>query len=48
MDISRVLQEICGGSERGKCMEDAENCYKCVCESAYDGTYCEKCPVSRD
>ena len=40
------FQEICGGSERGECKPDDENCYKCVCKSAYDGTYCEKCPVS--
>ena len=39
-------QEICGGSDRGTCEADVENCHKCVCKSAYDGTYCEKCPVS--
>lgn len=40
--------EICGGSERGTCQRDDENCYKCVCSSAYDGTYCEKCPNCED
>lgn len=40
--------EICGGSERGECKPDDENCYKCVCKSAYDGTYCEKCPNCED
>lgn len=40
--------EICGGSDRGTCEADVENCHKCVCKSAYDGTYCQKCPNCED
>lgn len=41
-----TLQEICGGPERGECISDPENCFKCDCKKDYDGTYCENCPVS--
>lgn len=40
--------EICGGSDRGECVKDDVNCYKCKCNKEFDGTYCEKCPNCED
>lgn len=35
---------MCGGADRGRCVKDSVNCYKCQCNKEFDGTYCENCP----